>query len=88
MNWLNVATIVSALVMVALGVYFLTWMTKNQRRAAEQYQEQQRAAAAAEAPEADEVDVPQEGTEVVGESGLSDADRLESQEQHPSSGSV
>ena len=102
MNWINVALIVSLIVMVALGVYFLTWMTKSQRIAAAQYQEQMRAEAAAEALEADvpgepgetpASDEPDEAEETAGSDeaaggGLSDADRLKFQEQRPSSGPV
>jgi type II secretory pathway pseudopilin PulG len=87
MNWINVALIISVIVMVALGVYFLTWMTKSQRRAAEQYQEQLRAAAAREATEADEAQEARE-SDAAGGDGHSDADRLEFQGPHRSSGSV
>ena len=102
MNWINVALIVSVIVMVALGVYFLTWMTKSQRIAAAQYQEQMRAAAAAEALGADgpgepgetsASDEPDEAAETAGSDeaaggGLSDADRLKFREQHRGGGSV
>jgi len=102
MNWINVALIVSVIVMVALGVYFLTWMTKSQRIAAEQYQEQMRAAAAAEALAADgpgepgetcASDEPDEAAETPGSDeaaggGLTAADHLKFKEQHRSSGPV
>jgi len=82
MNWINVATIVAVIVMVALGAYFLVWMTRSQKAAAAQYQEQMRGAA-----EADEVEEAPE-SDAAGGDGLSDADRLKFQEQHRSSGSV
>ena len=87
MNWVNVATIVAVIVMVALGAYFLVWMTRSQKAAAAQYQEQMRAAAAREAASADEAEEAHE-SDAAGGDGLSDADRLKFQEQHRSSGSV
>ena len=93
MNWVSVATIVAVIVMVALGAYFLVWMTRSQKAAAAQYQEQMRAAAAAEAralEEPAEARPPDEtdAANTAGGGGLSDADRLKFQEQHRSSGSV
>jgi hypothetical protein len=53
MNWTNVATIVALIAMVAIGGYFIAWMTKNQKRAAAEYRAQMDAAAAREAGEPD-----------------------------------
>jgi uncharacterized membrane protein len=91
MNWINVATIVAVIVMVALGIYFFTWMSKSQRAAAEQYREQMSAAAAAEAREADaagETHASEDSHDASAGAGLSAADRLKFEEQHRSSGSV
>ena len=87
MNWINVATIVAVIVMVALGAYFFVWMSRSQKAAAAQYQEQMRVAASREAAEADEVEEAPE-SDAAGGDGLSDADRVKFQEQHRSSGSV
>jgi type II secretory pathway pseudopilin PulG len=78
MNWVNVATIVAVIVMVALGAYFLVWMTRSQKAAAEQYQEQLRAAAAREAAEAADADAADGAREpdAAGGEDLSDAGRL------------
>lgn len=87
MNWINLATIVAVVVMVALGAYFIVWMTKNQKRAAAEYREQMDSIAAGEDRDPDHLDETGETGGVDG-GALSDTDRLRFEEQHRSSGSV